>query len=105
MATFRVGQRVRIKRSYAWPELNGTQGTMVPRPNGVTNLGHISDTGLSCAPDAWGSKFHPTEVNEFGGTVSFEPDAEQLEPIVDDGRQVITWDACCWQPSHEGVPA
>lgn len=100
MANFRVGQRVKIVKR------NGLIGVIKPGTSRVplNSAGTIIGAGLSVYrhPDKtwdWRVKYDcdPT----IRGAFSF-----QLEPIVDDGRQVITWDACVWRPQIEqGQPA
>lgn len=92
MATFRVGQRVRV--------VSGTCG-----PNTVLQVDPVGITGVivgtfSC-PNAG---FNPhgdydvsmrTDNGLLGMTCS-----RCLEPILDDGRRLSTWDECAWKPPH-----
>lgn len=72
MAKFFVGQRVRIKYSTTWPELNGTEGRIVD----------LNDISAEVAPDCWGTSDCP--YPQYGADY-FGPYLYQLEPIVDDG--------------------
>lgn len=84
MATFFVGQRVRILFSRGWPELAGCEGRIVgvpPRP--IASDGYRSD--WTVAPDCWGSEQapHPSAI----GATRFSPSSDQLEPIQPSGHR------------------
>lgn len=99
MSKFFIGQRVRIKWSNGWPELNGQEGRVVaittPRPG-------IDSPTAGCfvvAPDCWGSPIAPqADRNGYG---RFTPMGEQLEPILPEGMQPAKWEDCMWQPNNE----
>lgn len=94
-ATFRVGQRVRIKWSHGYPELAGEEGVIKGRA--VANIGPMAGMkGWSVAPDCWGSPLGPD--GDY-----FTPLSDQLEPIVDSNTK-IEWCDCIWQPEHLRVP-
>lgn len=80
MAKFFVGQRVKIKYSYGWPELAGEQGVIVSKSK---TAGIRGDSEWYVAPDSWGSYWAPGQSNL--GAVKFAPNSDQLEPIVDSG--------------------
>ena len=97
-----VGCRVRILSSNGWPELAGEEGVITgPAKSG----GVLGDSEWAVAPRCWGSAVAPRRA-ENGGKV-FWPNSSQLEPIVDPGRKVISWEECSWQPEHieQGVAA
>lgn len=102
MTTFYVGQRVRIKYSKGWPELAGTEGTIVwavdelHEPTGV----HME---WAVAPDVWGGVLSP-RPGRFGDGC-FGASSDQLEPILYDGNKTVEWSECLWQPNRQGVPA
>ena len=87
---FKIGQRVRIKWSNGWPELAGQEATITSIRPILSPHGWLGD--FVVAPDSWGSANAP-HISLLGAN-TFAPKAEQLTPIVDDGWQVITWDAC-----------
>lgn len=98
MSRFRIGMRVRIKYSYRWPELAGTEGTVVSGEYWVQRdtpaaSGELAWMAYDVAPDSWGSHFSPD------GDSSFAPRSEALEPATD-SYDVTTWDSCVWQPEH-----
>lgn len=80
MASFFVGQRVRIKWSKGFPELKGEPGRVVRLGNFPTTQGNIAD--LVVAPDAWGSEWCPYEK-----ATRFTPFSYQVEPIIPEGYQ------------------
>jgi hypothetical protein len=85
VSAFYVGQRVRVVRVY-------TPTTARVGWEGVVNE-------LGC--------FDKRDRPAIGVTINGDPDwcfpADFLEPIVDDGRKVVSWSDCLWQP--EGVAA
>jgi hypothetical protein len=95
MATFQVGQRVRIKWSHALPELDGSEGTVVGAPQTGHDFitGHLYE-GYPVKPDGWASQ------HDADG-IPFCPTGEQLEPIQYDGNKAVEWSECLWQPKHE----
>jgi hypothetical protein len=104
MATFYVGQRVRIKYSVWWPELAGSEGTVIGTHDGSARVGvkaHPGGPGLyyEVAPDGFRTNRLP-KVDSPTGYALFSPSAEQLEPIQYDGNKVIEWSECLWQPEH-----
>jgi len=87
MATFRVGQRVKLVRP-CFKENYGNTGTIIKQfPDRPVGFGYL----INC--DVRWDALRP-------GYLSFTH-TSQLEPIVDDGRQVITWDACVWRPEEQ----
>lgn len=101
MSVLRVGMRVRIKWSRAWPELAGQEGQIVARnttPFAVPGS-RIGDWRV--APDAWGSDIAP-RLGANGGN-RFAPVSDQLEPILPDSYTKITWAECIWQPEREAA--
>lgn len=103
MSKFRVGQRVRIKWSYAWPELNGTTGVIVDRasPYGWSPPYSPKGNEWKVAPDSWGTPYAPPSSSVIG---TFCPGEEQLEPATD-CYDKTEWDACVWKPEHLRVGA
>jgi hypothetical protein len=89
---FKVGDKARVRFSYFFPELKGSELTITeqlrPRRNHRTNKKWLGiGTDLIC-PD---------------GT-RFTPDPEQLEPIIDEKAsrreidQVVPWSDMPWKP-------
>lgn len=104
MATFYVGQRVRIKWCRHWPELAGSEGTVIGTHDGSESDGveaHPDGLGLyyDVAPDGFRTNRLP-KADFPTGYALFSPSAEQLEPIQYDGNKVIEWSECLWQPEH-----
>lgn len=114
MAKFKIGQRVRIKWSYTWPELNGTAGTIVD----IFPI-DIEEAQQYTPPISPGTLIHVLYCDKWGGVVhadnsQFAPVADQLEPIVDldakarsyDGNKVISWEDMqgLWQPPKIETP-
>ena len=95
MATFRVGQRVRIKYSNGWPELAGKTGRIVGKSS---NKGILGDSEWEVAPDEWGSCIAPRPGVHWGEY--FCPNSCQLEPILYDGNKTAEWGECLWMPGH-----
>jgi hypothetical protein len=99
MATFRVGQRVRIKWSKNFPELAGQEGTVTGgldlrkghRDRILDLPGHIC---YQVRPDTWNSDNCP-----YNFRARFAPSSDQLEPLYD-GNVATTWDKCVWHPVH-----
>lgn len=56
MASFRVGQRVRILWSNGWPELAGQTGVIVRE---AYDGGVLGDSEWDVAPDCWGTHLAP----------------------------------------------
>lgn len=75
MATFRVGQRVRIKWSEDRPELAGETGVIKSELRGVPGHDWV------VAPDCWGTPIAPS--GKWAG-LEFAPASCQLEPILPD---------------------
>lgn len=98
MSRFFVGQRVRILWSRGWPELAGQLGAIVAR-SPTKGVEGISEWRV--APDVWGS--HEAPRRGDNGASLFAPNSNQLEPIQDPGREVVSWSECLWKP--EGVTA
>ena len=98
MATFRIGQRVRIISSDNWPELIGKEGTVL---SGL-EMG-IRFKGYEVAPDCWGSSWAP-RIGNLGIAKRFRPRASSIVPLYD-GHQTVSWDAMkgLWQPTPEYV--
>jgi hypothetical protein len=86
MSTFYVGQRVRVVRSRMFPEFVGRECVITEGP-----CIYYSRT-LDCLYEGYTTSLHP----QFG------PRSDALEPIVDDGRQVISWAdmADLWTPEQ-----
>lgn len=95
MAQFRVNQRVRIVNDATDPEFNGLEAV----------IAEVWDGG-------WTDNTTGKSSDEIGYVlrvdgVRFDSEAiwsrDEFVPI-DDGRTVITWEACCWRPPvREGV--
>jgi hypothetical protein len=91
MAKFYVGQRVRVVGGPGgnplYRHMDGEEG-VISGPCACLNL------GCPC----W--ELHGF-YTPFGDLIGFHPD--ELEPILDPGRELVSWDACLWQP--QGVEA
>lgn len=75
MAKFFVGQRVRIKYSTTWPELNGQEGVIVD----------LGDGEAEVAPNCWGTSICPYPKEDTADW--FGPYIHQLEPIMPEGHE------------------
>ena len=92
MATFYVGQRVRIVGAVLLPQFVGKEAVIASplmaakhRPTGREWCGHrLNVTGV-------GTHF-------AGARLCFAPD--QLEPIQPEGHKTVEWNACLWRPEH-----
>lgn len=86
MKNLYVGCRVRILHSTLWPEIAGSEGTII---NTLTGLGiRPGRPGIACGPwvvsvDAWGGYKH-LAYDGFGEfrEYAFCPSSEQLEPVL-----------------------
>jgi hypothetical protein len=87
MSAFYVGQRVRIVADY-----DGTTAVRVGTEAVVSDVGPVR--GESGRLYDWG-----LYVPDYGTVVV---DSDEIEPIVDDGRQVISWAdmADLWTPEQ-----
>lgn len=85
MAVFRVGQRVRVNCSESRSHGEQTTILSLDKRGMAHGIGFFIgvEVAIPCAREGW-----PFCVFEY----------HELEPIIDDGRTVITWDACCWKP-------
>lgn len=96
MTRFFVGQRVRIRWSLTWPELNGQSGRIIARltedQRRYLPAGHSGEWEV--APDAWGGSASPDAVGFFF------PASEQLDPLVPEDMQSVAWEDCAWQPEE-----
>lgn len=84
MATFRVGQRVRVR--------SDASSTLL----GSTALGK-EGVILRCADEL--GYYRLSIRSPLGDYI--EARGSALEPIIDDGRKVVSWSECCWQPPKE----
>ncbi len=102
MATFRVGQRVRLIHNGRPPGMRG------PLYNGQSSVGRECTI---IGPLRWGNFYsgagyaYPIDidglgrVNDFGHQSLAKP--EWLQPIQPERNQVIAWSECLWQPTKE----
>lgn len=80
MATFYVGQRVRIVRT-----THSINNFLIGRETVVSGFNGRGDVLTPLNGEAlYGSGFNPSH----------------LEPIQYDGNKVIEWSECLWQPEH-----
>ena len=89
MATFYVGQRVRLARpNYA--ENAGLEGAITSFdsfPVGTNFADGISEYASNCTV-------------LFDNGHEHACDTDQLEPIQPEGHKTVEWNACLWQPEH-----
>jgi len=88
MATFRVGQRVRMRATeYFGPYKNpsGLEGTI---------------SGIGCFEGLHSGRLYAYSVDLDCGRALLA-DAHELEPIKPARNQVIAWSECLWQPNKE----
>jgi hypothetical protein len=90
MSAFYVGQRVRIVGAGRSKHLIGTEARVVRWRDDAYAGGGVVYSGWEL-----------DVFNRYG--VPFVAYPHQIEPIVDDGRKVVEWSDCLWQP--EGVAA
>lgn len=97
MATFRVGQRVRVVHSDFCPDLIGREGTVVgdlrlaTRPSAGINIKWM---GYPVRLDGWADDTNPSTGNKYW------PAPHKLSPIQPERNQVVSWRECVWQPPH-----
>lgn len=89
MAKFFVGQRVRILRSFSWPELAGSEGCVVGLGDVITAGPWAGVQGITVAPDCWGTSRAP-HTSSLSGATHFCPLPDQLEPILPSGHHAAT---------------
>jgi len=104
MATFRVGQRVRVIDNGR--PLGSRRG---PLCDGQTSIGReatiIGPLRLARFAYSADGYAYPIDVdglgrlNDFGNQTMAKP--EWLEPIQPERNQVIAWSECLWQPNKE----
>lgn len=82
MATFYVGQRVRIKWSRGWPEIAGQEGRIVSIS---PDCGIDGTSEWLVAPNIWGTAYAPRLGSH--GADRFAPNTAQLEPILPEGHK------------------
>lgn len=100
MSKFFVGQRVRILRSDGWPELAGSEGSIVSRcPDG----GIRGKSQWWVAPKQWGSHVAPYPGTAGGG--KFGPNESQLEPILPEGAAPSVYTFQELMDSLQEIPA
>ena len=86
MATFRVGQRVRIRPYNSWPAAEGTIEAIVSNNTDQPHCAAVLVDG------------HPTPPWSQYRTWSIP--RHILEPIQHEGNKVIDWSECLWMPEH-----
>lgn len=94
MATFRIGQRVRIVRTDYFPQFMGMEAVIISglKPHGKYGRGYDIDV------DGVG------RMNPGCSQCWVLPD--QIEPLQPEGsRTVVSWEECPWQPEHLRQPA
>ncbi len=96
MATFRVGQRFR--------KVASNDDAVKPTPIGT--CGVVTEVG-----PVWGYT-KDDEIISCDYLVLMDGNTEettlfqwQMEPIQDDGRKVVDWSECLWQPNENLVAA
>ena len=98
MASFFIGQRVRILWSKGWPDLAGQEGVIV----GPTDTSGLrGNCEWIVAPDCWGSHNAPYPSLMGGGR--FGPNSRQLAPI-SDSNTLVSWESMkeLWTPERLG---
>jgi len=90
MAVYKVGDRVRIVGSFCEnaKHLIGVETVILDIGNIGSPAGPVLGYGVAAGR---------TSMESYGFT------ADQLEPIIDDGRKVVSWSALkdLWQPTPE----
>jgi hypothetical protein len=98
-----VGKSYRVKWSIGFPDMVGKVvtvtgikcvATVQSYPNVVTvcEVLHDGNKVLKRASANERARFRTD-------TICFTPRPDQLEPIIDDGRKVVAWSECLWNPS------
>lgn len=93
MATFRVGQRVRVTGCYA-----GASDWVVSRVGQETTIVEVGVL-FPAAPGNLVTGYTVDMEHPEWGPVAFAE--HQLEPIQYDGNQKVEWSECLWQPDRE----
>lgn len=92
MATFRVGQRVKVIGAQVTPETNGKEGTVLGWTSDAQR-GDLRWSGYCVALDGMDNS-HPHTKSRY----VFFP--EHLTPLYD-GHSKVSWSECLWQPNKE----
>ena len=102
-AHIKIGGRYRVRWSTGFPELVGKVVVVVAVDTGKL-LGY---TGIKTFCEVeYNGKNVLRDATPKERAVRFTPMPEQLEPIIDDGRKVVAWSECLWNPSMlENQPA
>lgn len=99
MAKFRIGQRVRIVGAPFGSTLNamhvGKETTIMSNEieiNSFNGTGQVDGKKLGYLVDI-------VVMHSSGQSMRLGYQECHLEPLVDDGRQVTSWEKCLWNPS------
>lgn len=100
---FSVGQRVRVVQ-VCFPHMKhliGQAGTVMSSLTRYRDCSGVMRYGQHVSLDNFGPLiFIPGISKDESDTIEYWPAPEMLEPIDDyDGRQVTSWDSCCWKPT------
>lgn len=98
MATFRVGQRVRLVRTF----LGSSSGRAIGSEGTIVGFGFWPEGSKPCMfrrPLSFASNV----LVDFDGHGEYYQHTNQLEPVQYDGANPVAWAECLWQPNKELV--
>lgn len=95
MARYRIGQLVRIVQSDHNQHLIGSAAMI------TQVMGPMPDLDRGGTRFGYGLDISPIKRTPFGYVLSWAD--FQLEPILPEGMQPVSWSECLWQPEGERV--
>jgi hypothetical protein len=94
MAAFYVGQRVRIVRVKSYPEVLGREAVIT---------GFVSDAWDGEREYAgWQLDFKVQKIKSVAPAL-YVARPSDIEPILYDGNQLVSWSECLWQPEGQAA--